>query len=98
MSVMAQAPFVDRAFGMLWKYGPEAGKGQWEGGAKEVVAASAEVAGVAIQRFILYLIKAGLLPVRFMPHLIKGGLLPVRVRRPIAGRAGRWPEGKVGGA
>ena len=40
-------------------------------------------------RFILYLIKAGLLPVRFIPYLMRAGLLPVRVRRPIARTEGR---------
>ena len=47
--------------------------------------------------FILYLIKAGLLPVRFILYLIKAGLLPVRFRRRIGRAEGRWPEGEGGG-
>jgi len=48
-------------------------------------------------RFILYLIKAGLLPVRFILYLMRAGLLPVRVSRPIARTEGRWPEGEAEG-
>jgi len=48
-------------------------------------------------RVILYLIKAGLLPVRFIPYLMRAGLLPVRVRPPIARTGGRWPEGEAEG-
>ena len=50
-----------------------------------------------VQGFILYLIKAGLLPVRFVLYLIRAGLLPVRFRPPIAGAVDRWPEGGAGG-
>ena len=46
-------------------------------------------------RFILYLIKAGLLPVRFILYLTRAGLLPVRFRPPIARPEGRWPEEEV---
>ena len=49
-----------------------------------------------VQGFILYLIKAGLLPVRFILYLIRAGLLPVRFRPPIAGAVDRWPEGEAG--
>ena len=49
------------------------------------------------QGFILYLIKAGLLPVRFILYLIKAGLLPVRFKPPIGRAVGRWPEGEAGG-
>jgi len=46
---------------------------------RELAAASAEVAGAGMRGgFILYLIKAGLLPIRFILYLIKAGLLPVR--------------------
>jgi hypothetical protein len=48
-----------------------------------------------VQGFILYLIKAGLLPVRFILYLIKAGLLPVRFRRRIGRAVGRWPEGEA---
>ena len=60
----------------------------------KLAAASVEVAGVGMRGgFILYLIKAGLLPVRCILYLMRAGLLPVRVRRPIARTEGRWPEG-----
>ena len=54
-------------------------------------------AGLLPVRFILYLIKAGLLPVRFILYLIKAGLLPVRFRRRIGRAVDRWPEGGAGG-
>ena len=81
---MAHYPFVDRGVGLFRKYGPEAGKGQWEAGRKGACGGvgrgrrSGEAEG-----FILYLIKAGLLPVRF--------------RRRIGRAEGRWPEGEAEG-
>ena len=81
---MAQFPFVDRGVGLVGKYGPGAGKGQWgawaQGGLRRGRKRSPERGGAG---FILYLIKAGLLPVRFRP--------------PIAGAVGRWPEGEAEG-
>ena len=92
---MAHYPFVDRGVGLFRKYGPEAVKGQWEAGAKggswRRRSRSPERGGGGCS--LLYLIKAGLLPVRVhpvphkgraparsvhpVPH-IKAGLLPVR--------------------
>ena len=64
-------------------------------GARRPAAGSEDIAGGEAQGFILYLIKAGLLPVRFILYLIKAGLLPVRFiphhksRGPVArGRGG----------
>jgi hypothetical protein len=80
--------------GLIFPLGPRAwnhdevwargGKGSMGGvGARRPAAEVRRRRRGEAQRFILYLIKAGLLPVRFRP--------------PIAGAAGRWPEGEGGG-
>jgi hypothetical protein len=106
-SVMAQFPPVDMGVEGVGEYGPGAGKGQWgvwaQGGLRRLGRgrrgreAQGFIlylirAGLLPVRFILYLIQAGLLPVRFILYLIQAGLLPVRFRRPIGRAEGRWPE------
>jgi hypothetical protein len=83
-------PLGPRAWGHdeVWARG---GKGSMGGvGARRPAAEVRRRRRGEAQRFILYLIKAGL------PRSSLGQALPVRFRRPIAGAVGRWPEGQAG--
>jgi hypothetical protein len=70
-------PLRDRAVGLMGKYGAKAEGSMGDVGARGPAAGSEDIAGGKAQGFILYLIKAGFLPVRFRPR--------------IAGAVGRHP-------
>ena len=83
-SIMAQVPSVDPELGCSGSM--VLARGRVNGGHRRKAACGGfgrhRRSGEA-QGFILYLIKAGLLPVRFKP--------------PIGRAVGRWPEGEGGG-
>jgi len=72
---MAQFPFVDLGVGLIGQYGPEAGKGQGPDGRKAVCGGfSRRRRSGEAEQLILYLIKAGLLPVRFRRPMARVGV------------------------